>query len=191
MPAKSAVNRRPSDRPAAPLPRRLPDGLVRAGIRGMYLAGVAFCFLFRPALASAVVVLWHRDRLLLVRNAYRRGYSLPGGFCRRGEAPRRAAARELFEEVGVDLPPRQLRPVGAFRHQFEFKRDRVAVFEAFLPPLPPPRIRVDNREVVWADFLTAAECRRLPIAPVLSAYLRGALAPAPVKRTAPSRPSPG
>jgi 8-oxo-dGTP diphosphatase len=41
--------------------------------------------------------------LLLVRNSYRMGWGLPGGFLKRGEAPVDAVRREIREEVGVDI----------------------------------------------------------------------------------------
>ncbi len=41
--------------------------------------------------------------LLLVRNAYRPGWGLPGGFLKRGETPVEAVRREVQEEVGVEV----------------------------------------------------------------------------------------
>jgi 8-oxo-dGTP diphosphatase len=45
----------------------------------------------------------HDGRVLLVRTAYRRNWSLPGGLLDRGEAPADGLRRELREEVGVDV----------------------------------------------------------------------------------------
>ena len=149
---------------------RLPDGLVRAGYRVVYLAALVFCFIFRPAARSAAAALWHRDRLLLVRTSYRRDYTLPGGLCRRGEAFRQAAARELAEETGIALPSARLSPAGVFRGRFEFRRDRAALFESRLPAAP--KVRIDRREVVWAGFLRVARIRRLPHSPLLAFYLK-------------------
>ncbi|HWC11724.1 MAG TPA: NUDIX hydrolase [Acidimicrobiales bacterium] len=41
--------------------------------------------------------------LLLVRQSYRRGWTLPGGLLKRNEAPALAAVRETREEVGLEV----------------------------------------------------------------------------------------
>jgi len=41
--------------------------------------------------------------VLLVRQAYRRSWGIPGGLLQRGEAPADAARREVFEEVGLRI----------------------------------------------------------------------------------------
>ncbi len=41
--------------------------------------------------------------LLLVRQSYRRGWTLPGGLLKRNEAPAEAAVRETREEIGLDI----------------------------------------------------------------------------------------
>lgn len=46
--------------------------------------------------------------VLLVRHTWRPGWHTPGGGVQRGESPHEAVARELFEEVGIELaaPPK-------------------------------------------------------------------------------------
>src|SRR4051794_31793519 len=41
--------------------------------------------------------------VLLVRQAYRSRWGIPGGLLQRGEAPAAAAVREVFEEVGLRI----------------------------------------------------------------------------------------
>ena len=49
-------------------------------------------------------------RVLLVRQPYRPGWGLPGGFLKRSETPEACAVREVREEVGLEVeltgPPR-------------------------------------------------------------------------------------
>ncbi|MDR2985269.1 MAG: NUDIX hydrolase [Nocardiopsaceae bacterium] len=43
-------------------------------------------------------------RVLLVKPNYRDLWSLPGGICEHGEPPQAGCARELAEELGMDIP---------------------------------------------------------------------------------------
>lgn len=52
----------------------------------------AMCFIERPD-----------GRLLLVRQAYRRAWGVPGGLLERREEPSDAAVREVEEEVGIPI----------------------------------------------------------------------------------------
>jgi 8-oxo-dGTP pyrophosphatase MutT (NUDIX family) len=59
---------------------------------------------FRPALARLAAGVLFRDadsRVLLVKPTYKRGWDLPGGYVEPGEAPKRAAVREVAEELGL------------------------------------------------------------------------------------------
>ncbi|MBV8959668.1 MAG: NUDIX domain-containing protein [Actinobacteria bacterium] len=44
-----------------------------------------------------------QGRVLLVRQPYRAGWGMPGGFLKRGETPEACAVREVREEVGLDV----------------------------------------------------------------------------------------
>jgi 8-oxo-dGTP diphosphatase len=43
-------------------------------------------------------------RILLVKPNYRDHWTLPGGICEHGEPPHLGCAREVAEEIGLDLP---------------------------------------------------------------------------------------
>jgi 8-oxo-dGTP pyrophosphatase MutT (NUDIX family) len=58
----------------------------------------------RRAVAGVLLGDGH-GRVLLVKPTYRDGWLLPGGTVDAGEAPWAAAARELREELGLDLSP--------------------------------------------------------------------------------------
>ena len=74
--------------------RRLPRLARRWGVRAVapkYTVG-AICLVERAD-----------GRILLVRQAYRERWGIPGGLLRRGEDPADGARREVLEEVGVDI----------------------------------------------------------------------------------------
>jgi 8-oxo-dGTP pyrophosphatase MutT (NUDIX family) len=54
--------------------------------------------------SAAVVVTDGAGRLVVVNPAYKDGWELPGGMAEEGEAPHESAAREVAEEIGLDLP---------------------------------------------------------------------------------------
>jgi 8-oxo-dGTP diphosphatase len=53
--------------------------------------------------AAAAVIGNGGDRVLLVKPNYRDHWALPGGVCEQSEAPHAACAREVTEELGLDL----------------------------------------------------------------------------------------
>ncbi|MGC9350113.1 MAG: NUDIX hydrolase [Anaerolineae bacterium] len=68
--------------------------------------------------AAAMLVTDHRDRVLLVRRAWKpqQGYwSLPAGFVDYGETPAEAAVRECLEETGLEIEIEGLRGIVAGR----------------------------------------------------------------------------
>jgi 8-oxo-dGTP pyrophosphatase MutT (NUDIX family) len=96
---------------------------------------------------AAGVAVWYGDKLLVIRHSYRPGHALPGGVVRMGEAPAGAAARELYEEVGILARPDELIPLRSWRG----KEGQRWLFEYCPPALP--RIVPDQREVVAARFV--------------------------------------
>jgi len=119
----------------------------------------------KPTTHGALVVLWHEGELLLVRNSYVRYYSLPGGYLRRGETSRQAAIRELAEEVGISARPDELALALDSAHVWEGKRDHVELFELELAERP--QVRVDQREVIEARWVSPVEALGLDLFPPL------------------------
>jgi 8-oxo-dGTP pyrophosphatase MutT (NUDIX family) len=123
----------------------------------------------RPEITGAAVLVRVGGELLLIRQSYRRWYSVPGGRVARGESPRLAAARELEEEVGIAVAPEALSALGEFVVHHSFIEDHVHAFELRLEA--PPEVRVDLREVVWAGFREERALAGLPLWPVLEVVL--------------------
>jgi 8-oxo-dGTP pyrophosphatase MutT (NUDIX family) len=144
-------------------PQRLSDQLHRLAYRGAYRVMRLYWQTLHPVTHGALVAVWSGGEVLLVQTSYLPYLSLPGGYVRRGETGRQAAARELREEVGLTVPPEALTPALDRQHSWEGKRERVEIFELELPERP--RLALDRREVVAARFYRPQETRGLDLFP--------------------------
>jgi 8-oxo-dGTP pyrophosphatase MutT (NUDIX family) len=144
------------------------DHLVQVAYWFLYRAARAWWFLRRPQHRGAVVVLWHAGRVLLIRTSYLPIWTVPGGGVEAGETPAAAARRELLEEIGLRVPPDALHPAMEVEHLWQFRRDRIHIFEAELDA--PPLLRLDNREVIEARFVDPSEIDFAAILPHLHDY---------------------
>jgi 8-oxo-dGTP pyrophosphatase MutT (NUDIX family) len=153
---------------------RAPDKPLDLLIRGVFRLGfraeLALNFFLRPRSSGAYVAVWLNGRLLLIRNSYKNGYTLPAGKIERGETSIEAARRELREEVGIDAEAQALHERFETLNLSEYKRDRVRIFELRLQQ--PPAIRLDGREVVWAGFRSPERALQMRLHPAVAAYLR-------------------
>lgn len=123
----------------------------------------------RPETTGALVAVWCRGRILLVKNSYRSQLTLPGGYVKAREDRRTTAARELREEVGIQVQPKRLVHAYHGTHLFEHRRDTLDIYE--LEVDQEPKVRVDDREVVAAEFHSPDEALSLEIVPHLEEYL--------------------
>lgn len=145
------------------------DRLFRALYMVGYRVYLGFCFIFRPACRGVYIAVWHQGAVLLIKNSYRSFFTIPGGGMKGKESAAGAAARELFEEVGIRVEPAGLHLVGSFRTNYEFTRDTVSLFEVNMPERP--EIVVDRREVVWAEFKNPSQALQRRLFPVVKQYL--------------------
>ena len=130
---------------------RLVDRLWRAGLYCAYRLQLAVWRVLRPDVRGAYVAVWHAGRVLVIRNSYRRKFSLPAGRFKRGECPAEAAARELAEEVGISVSGDALRYAGQIVDASGPAVDHAHIFELHCEE--EPALRADGREVIWAGFL--------------------------------------
>jgi 8-oxo-dGTP pyrophosphatase MutT (NUDIX family) len=142
------------------------DAALRIAYRFGFPIARAWWRVSRPRHEGAIVAVYVDHALMLVRTSYRSEWSLPGGGVHRGETPEAAARRELIEELGLVTPP--LQSVGSAHGRWDGQRDHVHFFELRLDRLP--ELRFDNREVVDARLVSAAELRCLPLTGPTTAY---------------------
>jgi ADP-ribose pyrophosphatase YjhB (NUDIX family) len=121
--------------------------------------------ILRPTTHGALIVVWKAGSLLLVRNSYVSYFSLPGGYVRGGETTLQAAVRELKEETGLDVDPRELKLCHEETHNWEFRRDHVTMYD--LVAKEPVGVKLDYREVIAARFYTPEEALELRLFPPL------------------------
>lgn len=90
-----------------------------------------YWFIFRPKTYGVKCVVEKDGEILLIRNAYSQSQKLwlfPGGGIRRGETAEEAAKREIKEEVGITV--KDLKQIGQFESNKEYKKDTIVVFLA-------------------------------------------------------------
>jgi 8-oxo-dGTP pyrophosphatase MutT (NUDIX family) len=145
------------------------NALIRAVYRVAHWGLRLLWFIRRPETTGALVAVWHHGRVLLVKNSYRPQLTLPGGYIRPREDRRTAAARELREEVGIQVQPKRLVHAYHGTHLFEHRQDTLDIYELEVDAAPV--VRVDDREVVQAEFHTPDEALDMQIVPHLEEYL--------------------
>lgn len=142
---------------------------IRTAFRAAHLMLRSYWFVRRPYTSGALAAVWYEGKILMVKNSYRKQYTLPGGYVRPGEDPRAAASRELREEVGMRVPFERFVHAWHGTKSFEFRRDTLDIYETTLDEMPA--IEIDRREIVWAGFKSIDEARSMRIVPHLAEYL--------------------
>jgi len=143
------------------------DRAWRAAYRLGYPAVRLWWRVRRPGHRGALACIRVDGHILLVRQSYRPGWTLPGGGVRPAEPPEAAARREVLEETGLVLPA--LSPAVVLRGTWDGRRDEVHVFDASLDRLPP--LRLDNREVVEARLFAPGDLPGLRLSGPAADYL--------------------
>lgn len=124
----------------------------------------------KPRTFGALITIWHKGEILLVKNSYLNYFSLPGGYVRQGEKPLEAAIRELREEVGIDVGPEDLQLVLETEHDWENRRDNVTIFSLYVDE--KPAIEVDNREVLSAAFYQPTQALSMNLFPPIATCIK-------------------
>jgi len=136
---------------------------------------------YMPAkrLAACVLLFDDQDRLLILKTTYRREWLLPGGLVERNESPWVCAAREVKEEIGIEI--RNLRFAAMDWRSADDEYDDSLHF-IFLGG----RLTSEQQAAVQPDGVEIAECRFVVagdvealVEPHLYRRVRPFLSPAP------------
>ncbi len=149
------------------------DSCWRAALVVAYWGLRVYWFVSRPETQGVYVAVWVRGNVLMIRNSYRSGISLPGGAVDRGEGVAVAAARELYEEVGIEVDVAALRFAKTYVVNHEYHHDHASFFEIEMEH--EPVVTIDRREVVWAGFRPEEDVKRDEIVVPLRLYLEDRL----------------
>ena len=132
-----------------------------------------YCRFFRPYVQGSYVLCLYKNQALLIKNSYKRYWTLPCGGIAKDESPLEAAIREVEEEVGLFLDPEQLQFVQKIISQEDYKEDHIHLFVYRFRH--KPSVRIDYKEVedfVWVDKKLLAQYPVFkPIEPFIKSYL--------------------
>lgn len=145
------------------------DSLFQLAYKVAYRLMRVYWAVARPNTHGALVAVWHKDEILLVKSSYLNYWSLPGGYVQSGETAVQAALRELEEETGMSMEASALQRSLDLTHDWEGKRDHVEIFEVNLPE--PPRVQVDRREVIDASLFPPERALALPLFPPIREHI--------------------
>lgn len=108
----------------------------------------------RRASSAAVALYTADDQVLVVKASYKQYWSLPGGIVDRSETPKQAAAREVSEEVGVQLEQESLNFCLVVDRVSDLAQTYQFVFDAQVDVSVLASVKIDNREVEAADVVS-------------------------------------
>lgn len=137
------------------------DRLWQVALFFGYRVFKCYWFLFRPVTLGSSVVVWCDDKVLLVRNSYKRQYSFPGGGRSSTEESVKAGVRELFEETEIKVDASDVTYAMSAPSRSEWKRDTCDFFETVFES--QPEFQIDLREIVFGEFVPFEDLVNYPM----------------------------
>lgn len=118
-------------------------------------------FLPRKRAIAQLLVRDRSDRVLVCELTYKRDWDLPGGVVEVGESPQRAVAREVEEELGLEVTPGPLLLTDWLPPWSGWDDALCLVYDGGVIEAPAlERLVVQPREIRSARFCTIAEVQR-------------------------------
>ena len=147
----------------------LPNRLKRLFLIVAYRCANLILWVTRIPVRGTMVAIWHDGEILLIENAYRKGWTFPGGLVSGKETRRQAAVREVFEEVGIRIAPEALQFVAEVVGDLG-PNDSAHVFEIDIAS--PVDINIDGVEIVRAEFVSPVDAHHRALSEHVESYLK-------------------
>ena len=97
--------------------------------------------------ASGVLLFNESGHLLIVKPSYKEYWSLPGGVVDDNESPRKAAIREVKEEIGIDLPQVELKCMDYMSDPIQLESYQMVFDGGILSAETIQSIKLDPKEI--------------------------------------------
>ena len=105
----------------------------------------------------------------MIKNSYKRQLTIPCGGIKKNEDKKTTATRELFEETGIKIKESELNFFRSYINNSEYKHDVAFLFEVFLDN--DVHLEIDNREVIFAEFMSIHKVLETELFPIVKNYL--------------------
>ena len=111
----------------------------------LYFSYRLYSRIWNPKVDGVYILIRFNQDILAIKNSYRDYWTIPCGMVGRREAYPVAAAREVFEEVGINISPEKLKFVRLIFDDTDYKRDHIYLY--FYEASSRPIVQIDNKEV--------------------------------------------
>lgn len=134
--------------------------IVKFFIARLYPYVKPVLYSFRPTGKGVKVLIFYKNKLLLIKNTYRKGWTFPGGGVKVNELLKDAAIREVYEEVGIKI--NNLKKHGFFILPVK-DSGKITVFSC---KVKSPKLKIDNLEIEEAKWVNVNEVSVMHLLPV-------------------------
>ena len=93
-------------------------------------------FFYRPTVKGVYIAVWHDKKILIIKNSYKKQFTIPCGRLKRGEDLTEAAVRELSEEVGIKDYESELKFIGQYKFNYKYVSEIGNFFDLRMSKLP-------------------------------------------------------